>query len=96
MRDARIAAFFFDEIQVVSGWEIFVRPSAEPRGCHRHAGSGYGGADTPPGKKKSSLRRIVPIINKLNMPIGPAGVICLAEQSLPLTPSTQSSPVAAI
>ena len=25
MRDARTAAFFFDEIQVVSGWEIFAR-----------------------------------------------------------------------
>jgi hypothetical protein len=34
------------------------------------------------GKRKSSLRRIVPIIKRLNMPIGPAGVICLAEQSL--------------
>jgi uncharacterized protein len=36
------------------------------------------------------------ILKRLNMPIGPGGVICLAEQSLPLTPSTQSIPVAAI
>lgn len=35
-------------------------------------------------------------LKKLGMPIGPGGVICLAEQSLPLTPSTQSIPVAAI
>ena len=36
------------------------------------------------------------ILKKLNMPIGPGGVICLAEQSLPLGPATQSIPVAAI
>jgi uncharacterized protein len=36
------------------------------------------------------------ILKKLNMPIGPGGVICLAEQSLPLTPSAQSIPVAAL
>jgi len=36
------------------------------------------------------------ILNKLNMPIGPGGVICLAEQSLPLSPSAQSIPVAAL
>jgi uncharacterized protein len=36
------------------------------------------------------------ILKKLNMPIGPGGEICLAEQSLPLTSSSQSIPVAAI
>ena len=36
------------------------------------------------------------ILKKLNMPIGPGGVICLAEQPLPLGPSTQSIPVTAI
>jgi len=36
------------------------------------------------------------ILKKLNMPIGPGGVICLAEQPLPLGPSNQSIPVAAI
>ena len=36
------------------------------------------------------------ILKKLNMPIGPGEIICLAEQSLPLTPATQSIPVAAI
>ena len=36
------------------------------------------------------------ILKKLSMPIGPGGVICLSEQSLPLTPATQSIPVAAI
>jgi uncharacterized protein len=35
------------------------------------------------------------ILKKLNMPIGPGGVICLAEQSLPPTSSSQSIPVAA-
>ena len=29
----------------------------------------------------------------LGLPVGPGGVICLAEQALPLTPSTQSIPV---
>ena len=33
------------------------------------------------------------ILKKLNMPIGPGGVICLAEQSLPLTTMAQSIPV---
>jgi uncharacterized protein len=35
-------------------------------------------------------------LEKLKMPIGPGGVICLAEQSLPLSSSTLSIPVAAI
>ena len=35
-------------------------------------------------------------LEKLKLPIGPGGVICLAEQSLPLTQSTWSIPVAAI
>jgi len=35
-------------------------------------------------------------LERLKMPIGPGGVICLAEQNLPLTPSTQSIPVTAL
>ncbi len=35
-------------------------------------------------------------LEKLKMPIGPGGVICLSEQALPLTPSAQSIPVAAL
>ncbi len=35
-------------------------------------------------------------LERLKMPIGPGGVICLAEQSLPLSSSTISIPVAAI
>jgi uncharacterized protein len=35
-------------------------------------------------------------LDKLKMPIGPGGIICLAEQSLPLTPDVQTIPVAAI
>lgn len=35
-------------------------------------------------------------LEKLKLPIGPGGVICLTEQPLPLTPSTWSIPVAAI
>jgi predicted AAA+ superfamily ATPase len=35
-------------------------------------------------------------LNKLNMPIGQGGVICLVEQSLPLTASACSIPVAAL
>jgi predicted AAA+ superfamily ATPase len=35
-------------------------------------------------------------LERLKMPIGPGGVICLAEQSLPLSSSTLSIPVAAI
>ena len=33
------------------------------------------------------------VLNKLKLPVGPGGVICLAEQSLPLTDSTCSIPV---
>jgi hypothetical protein len=36
------------------------------------------------------------ILEKRKIPVGPGGVICLAEQSLPLTPTVQSIPVAAI
>jgi predicted AAA+ superfamily ATPase len=36
------------------------------------------------------------ILEKRNIPVGPGGVICLAEQSLPLTPTVQSIPVAAL
>ena len=35
-------------------------------------------------------------LEKLKMPIGSGSVICLAEQNLPLTPSTQSIPVTAL
>ena len=35
-------------------------------------------------------------LQKLNMPIGPGGVICLAEQSLPLAGSAMSIPVSAL
>lgn len=35
-------------------------------------------------------------LNKLGMPIGSGGVICLAEQSLPLTPSAVSIPIRAV
>ena len=33
------------------------------------------------------------VLDKLNTPIGSGGVICLAEQSLPLTQTTRSIPV---
>lgn len=46
-----------------------------------------------PGKKDV---RHFQVLEKLKMPIGPGGVICLTEQSLPLTPSVQSIPVAAL
>jgi len=36
------------------------------------------------------------ILEKLNMPIGPGGVICLSPQFLPLTATTYSIPVSAI
>lgn len=36
------------------------------------------------------------VLERLNMPVGPGGVICLCEQSLPLTPATRSIPVHAI
>jgi predicted AAA+ superfamily ATPase len=35
-------------------------------------------------------------LEKLNMPVGPGGVICLASQSLPLTSNTASIPVSAV
>lgn len=35
-------------------------------------------------------------LEKLKMPVGSGGVICLTEQNLPITPSTQSIPVAAL
>jgi predicted AAA+ superfamily ATPase len=36
------------------------------------------------------------VLDKLNMPVGPGGVICLAETPLPLTSFAQSIPVAAL
>jgi predicted AAA+ superfamily ATPase len=44
---------------------------------------------------KQSLRHFQ-VLEKLKMPIGKGGVICLAEQSLPLSPYGSSIPVAAI
>ncbi len=35
-------------------------------------------------------------LEKLKMPVGPGGVICLAERNLLITPSTQSIPVIAL
>jgi len=46
-----------------------------------------------PGKDDARHFRI---LEKRKMPVGPGGVICLAEQSLPLTPTVQSIPVAAL
>jgi len=45
--------------------------------------------------KKDAIRRFK-VLDKLNMPIGPGGVICLAEMSLPLTSRVQCIPVAAL
>jgi len=36
------------------------------------------------------------VLEKRKMPVGPGGIICLTERSLPLTPTAQSIPVAAI
>jgi len=36
------------------------------------------------------------VLERLRLPIGPGGLICLVEQSLPLTASVQSIPVAAL
>ncbi len=36
------------------------------------------------------------VLQKLNMPIGPGGVICLTQQSLPLTETTLSIPVSVL
>jgi uncharacterized protein len=36
------------------------------------------------------------VLAKLKIPIGPGGVICLTEQSLPLTPGTYAISVSAI
>ena len=36
------------------------------------------------------------ILEQLGLPIGPGGIICLVEQSLPLTATVQSIPVWAI
>lgn len=36
------------------------------------------------------------VLEKLNMPVGSGGVICLVEDSLPLTPSAQSISIAAL
>ena len=35
-------------------------------------------------------------LEKLGLPVGPGGVICLATQTLPLTASVQSIPLAAL
>lgn len=36
------------------------------------------------------------VLEKQKMPVGPGGIICLAENSLPLTPTAQSIPVSAL
>ena len=36
------------------------------------------------------------VLNKLKIPVGPGGLICMTELSLPLTPAVQTIPVAAI
>jgi uncharacterized protein len=36
------------------------------------------------------------LLGKTGMPVGPGGVICLAERSLPLTSAAQSIPVGAL
>jgi len=45
--------------------------------------------------KKDAIRHFK-VLDKLNMPVGPGGVICLAEMSLPLTSRVQCIPVAAL
>jgi len=51
-------------------------------------------------KKSASPRktdvRHFPVLEKLAMPIGPGGVICLVEESLPLSAEVQSIPVSAL
>ncbi len=36
------------------------------------------------------------VLNKLGLPIGPGGVICLAETALPLTATAQCIPIGAL
>ena len=45
--------------------------------------------------KKDAIRHFK-VLDKLNMPVGPGGVICLAEIFLPLTDSISCIPVAAV
>ena len=40
--------------------------------------------------------RHLQVLENLKLPVGPGGVICLAEQALPLNPSAQSIPVTAL
>lgn len=40
--------------------------------------------------------RHFPVLKKFNLPVGPGGVICLTAQSLPLTATTATIPVAAL
>jgi predicted AAA+ superfamily ATPase len=44
----------------------------------------------------SDTVRHFPALEKLNSPVGPGGVICLAEMSLPLSRNVVSIPVAAL
>ena len=44
---------------------------------------------------KSDVRHFQ-VLEKLKMPVGPGGVICLTEQSLPLPPSAWSIPISSI
>ena len=45
--------------------------------------------------RKNDVRHFS-VLEKLKLPVGPGGVICLAEKALPLTASAQSIPVAAL
>jgi uncharacterized protein len=45
--------------------------------------------------RKDAIRHFQ-VLEKLKLPIGPGGVVCLAEQALPLTESVQSIPVAVL
>ena len=45
--------------------------------------------------KKDAIRHFK-VLDKLNVPVGPGGVICLAEMALPLTDRVQCIPVAAL
>ncbi|MFO8058882.1 MAG: ATP-binding protein [bacterium] len=45
--------------------------------------------------KKEDVRHF-PILDKLNMPVGPGGVICLSEHSIPLSENTSSIPAFAL
>jgi uncharacterized protein len=45
--------------------------------------------------KKDDVRHFQ-VLEKLSMPMGPGGIVCLAKNSLPLTPTAVSIPIAAL